>query len=319
MSTADRPELNGGTVDVAVAVIMEPGGACLLAERPAGKVYAGYWEFPGGKIEPGETVAAALAREIAEELGLVVRSSVPWLTRRHTYPHAEVRLHFRRVFDWSGVPHGREGQRFAWQTLDRFSVEPMLPANGPILRALGLPACYAVTDAQARGVDAFLARAVRAIAGGVRLIQLREKALPVAEVEYLGRRLMELAQPAGVRVLVNSDLELARRIGAHGVHLTAAQAQALGSRPDVEWCGVSCHTREELDRAVLIDADLVVVGSVAPTPSHPEIAPIGWARFAQIIEQTPIPVYAIGGMTPGLLQAAREHGAHGIAMQRAAW
>jgi 8-oxo-dGTP diphosphatase len=317
--TADRPDQEGGIVDVAVAVIIGPDSACLLAERPAGKVYAGYWEFPGGKIESGESVAAALAREIAEELGIVVGSSVPWLTRRHTYPHAEVRLNFRRVFDWSGTPRGREGQRLAWQTLDRFSVEPMLPANGPILRALGLPACYAVTDAQAQGVEAFLARAARAVAGGVRLIQLREKALPIAEVEYLGRRLMEIAQPVGVRVLVNSDLDLARRIGAHGVHLTAAQAQALGARPNVEWCGVSCHTRAEFDRAVRIGADFVVVGSVDPTPSHPGIAPIGWAQFAQIIEQTPVPVYAIGGMTPGLLQIAREHGAHGIAMQRAVW
>ena len=97
--------------EVAAAVIERPDeGLFLLAQRPEGKPYPGYWEFPGGKIEAGETVAGALARELKEELGIEVHSSTPWITRVYVYTHATVRLHFRRVMRWRGTPRGREGQ-----------------------------------------------------------------------------------------------------------------------------------------------------------------------------------------------------------------
>ena len=97
--------------EVAVGVVLDGYGAVLLADRPAGKPYEGYWEFPGGKLEPGEDVATALARELAEELGLEIAHSVPWVVFEHDYPHAYVRLHFRRVFDWRGEARALEGQR----------------------------------------------------------------------------------------------------------------------------------------------------------------------------------------------------------------
>ena len=105
-------------VEVAAAVITGPDGRFLLGQRPAGKVYAGYWEFPGGKIEPGEAPLAALKRELHEELGIEVELAYPWLTRDYDYAHAAVRLRFFRVVRWSGSLHGRENQRFAWQLPD---------------------------------------------------------------------------------------------------------------------------------------------------------------------------------------------------------
>ncbi len=132
-------------VPVAAAVIVAPDGRVLLAQRPPGKAYAGYWEFPGGKIEPGESPREALSRELREELGIAVHRAAPWIVQRYRYPHAHVELHFFRVFEWEGEPVGHDGQAFAWQVPGRFDVSPMLPANTFVMRALSLPPVYGIT------------------------------------------------------------------------------------------------------------------------------------------------------------------------------
>lgn len=118
--------------EVAVGVVVRADGSFLLGQRPDGKPYAGYWEFPGGKIEVGETVAQALARELDEELGIAVHACAPWRVLEHDYPHAYVRLHFYKVTDWSGDPVGREGQAFCWATVP-VAVAPLLPATVPVV------------------------------------------------------------------------------------------------------------------------------------------------------------------------------------------
>jgi 8-oxo-dGTP diphosphatase len=128
--------LSAGTervpVDVAVGVLIDAAGRFLLTSRPPGKVYAGYWEFPGGKLEPGETVAAALRRELHEELGITIGAAEPWQTELMDYPHARVRLHFCKVREWRGEMQMREGQRMAWEQLP-VSVAPVLPGTLPVL------------------------------------------------------------------------------------------------------------------------------------------------------------------------------------------
>lgn len=119
-------------VDVAVGVLIAPDGAFLLTSRPPGKVYAGYWEFPGGKVEPGETVEAALARELHEELGIDIAGAERWKEALFDYPHALVRLHFCKVFAWSGEFEMREGQRMSWQQLP-VAEQPVLPGTLPVL------------------------------------------------------------------------------------------------------------------------------------------------------------------------------------------
>ena len=114
--------------EVAVGILLRADGALLLSTRPAGKPYAGYWEFPGGKIEAGESVIDALIREIDEELGIHIRSATLWRSERFSYEHAHVELNFCRTADWSGEPHGREGQAFAWQAPTAIMVAPLLPA-----------------------------------------------------------------------------------------------------------------------------------------------------------------------------------------------
>ncbi len=135
IADADRPREGGAdrkTVDVAVGVLIKPNGDFLLTSRPPGKVYEGYWEFPGGKLEAGETVEQALRRELTEEIGIIIGAAIPWKVELVDYPHALVRLHFCKVFDWTGELQMHEAQSFAWQILP-VSVSPVLPGTVPVL------------------------------------------------------------------------------------------------------------------------------------------------------------------------------------------
>lgn len=307
-------------VEVAVAVVLRDDGAFLLGQRPAGKVYAGYWEFPGGKIERGEAPLAALARELYEELGIEVERAYPWIVRDYDYEHATVRLRFYRVVQWRGELRGREAQRFAWQSADCIAVAPLLPANAPVLRALALPPLYAISNAAELGRTEFLRRLERALASGTRLVQVREKALAGAERHALAAEVVRRAHAAGARVLVNGDAALAHAVGADGVHLTSAQLAGLEARPaGLELVGASCHDAAELERAQALGADFAVLGPVKATPSHPGAPGMGWERFAALLRDCTLPVYALGGLQAADLEPAWRCGAHGVAMMRAAW
>jgi len=306
-------------VRVAAAVIVRADGQVLLAQRPPGKAYAGYWEFPGGKFEPGESPRAALDRELHEELGLVVRYAAPWLVQRFVYPHAHVELHFFRVFAWDGAPVGHDGQAFAWQTPGRFDVAPLLPANTSVLRALTLPAEYGITMAGDVGEAAFLARAEVALARGLDLIELREKGWPEPRQRAFAAALLARANASGARVLLNGDAPRAREYGCAGVHWTAATLAASTTRPDDMLCAASCHTADEIAKAGALGLDFVVLGPVRPTPTHPGARTLGWDGFAATAANTAVPVFALGGLDRGDLHTAIAHGAHGIALRRAAW
>jgi 8-oxo-dGTP diphosphatase len=307
------------TIDVAVAILIGTDGRALLAQRPAGKVYGGWWEFPGGKIEPGEGTAHALARELHEELGVEVERAYPWITRVFAYPHATVRLHFFRVLAWRGEPHGREGQAFAWQDLQALTVGPVLPANGPVLKSLALPTEYAISNASEVGESRFLTALEGRLAAGLRLVQLREKEMPRNRLAALARRVVATAGRCGAIVLVNGDAALAREVGAHGVHLTARQLADAAPRPALDWVGASCHTAAELRSAEVLGADFAVLGPVAATPTHPGVPTFGWDGFEASARAAAIPVFALGGMRRIDLERAWSCGAHGVAMIRGAW
>jgi 8-oxo-dGTP diphosphatase len=306
-------------VDVAAAVITRPDGRFLLAERPEGKVYAGYWEFPGGKIEAGESPRAGLVRELREELGIELETAHPWLTQVFGYAHATVRLHFFRVTQWRGEPHGRETQRIAWVSPDERPLEPMLPANTPIFQALRLPAVYAISNAEELGEQEFLRRLDGALAQGLKLVQVREKSLPPAELTRFAEAVRSRCRAHGAKVLLNGDARLAKALDLDGVHLPSAQLMQSKQRPDFPLVGASCHNGEELEHAGALGLDFCVLGPVLPTKSHPAAALLGWERFAELAAGRPLSIYALGGLQPGDLISAWTHGGHGIAMQRAVW
>jgi len=302
-------------VEVAAAVIERPDGAFLLAQRPAGKVYAGWWEFPGGKVEAGEAPERALARELHEELGIEVLRAYPWVTRVHIYEHATVRLHFFRVAGWRGDPRPRENQAFVWQRFDAPMASPMLPANAPVLAALSLPLEYAITDAQAIGAAEQLARVEARMKGGLRMVQVRDRGnWERARLIYV---VTSMARQYGARVLVSGGP------AADGIHYTAEQLMMLRARPeagpDCTLMAASCHTVEELGHAMAIGLDFVVLGPVKATPSHPGAPVLGWDGFRRIADGASIPVYAIGGLRPEDMDEARRAGAHGLAMISGSW
>ena len=367
----------GKTVEVAAAVLQRADGSFLLAQRPEGKIWAGYWEFPGGKLEAGETAREALVRELCEELGIEVTTAYPWITRLFTYPHATVRLSFFRVTEWRGELYPHEGQQFSWQIPPqppffqsgrvseigadfsvgasqyallqsggekrsrlkkpalipqtpllksgmpdieaRYSVTPILPANTPILRALELPALYAISNAAELGCEEFMRRLEVRLDEGLRLVQLREKGLAREALQELAQRVVELAHVHGARVLLNGDVTLAQAVGADGVQLTSTQLAQWHERPAVAWCAASCHSLEELQRAEALGCDFALLSPVLPTLSHPGAAHLGWQNFAAIAAKSSIPVYALGGLEWGDMTTAWQHGAHGIALLRKAW
>jgi 8-oxo-dGTP diphosphatase len=305
-------------VRVAAAILHRGDGKVLLAQRLPGTPYSGYWEFPGGKLEPGESARDALLRELEEELGIVVTRAAPWLTQRYDYPHAHVELEFFRVFEWQGEPHGRDGQAIAWQRPTAIEVAPLLPANAPVLRALALPAVYAISMAEDLGEMAFLARARVAFDAGLKLIQLREKSFAPERLRALADKLLSISAPYGARVLLNGDANTARELSCAGVHWTAARLLAARARPDM-LCAASTHDAAELAQAAKLGVDFVVLGPVSETPTHPNARPLGWQRFAELAAGSPMPVYALGGLSPADLDIAIAHGAHGVALRRAAW
>jgi 8-oxo-dGTP diphosphatase len=305
-------------VEVAAAIIERPDGSFLLAQRPPGRVYEGYWEFPGGKVEPGEPVAHALERELREELGMAVESAYPWITRVHAYPHATVRLHFYRVVRWRGEPHPHEGQALSWQRCDELAPAPMLPANAPVLKALSLPTILGITCAWVSGVATALVHLRRALERGLRLVQIRESHLdPAARTAFAAQVMREVRAVDGI-VVVNGDVQLATMLGA-GLHLPSRELLTAISRPEVDWCGASCHDAFELERASELGLDFVLLGPVQATPSHPGVPEMGWNKFEELIRDYPLPVFALGGMRIAYLDQARHRGAHGIAMVRGAW
>jgi len=291
-------------IEVAAAVLLRPDGSFLLAQRPAGKVYAGYWEFPGGKIEPGEEPARALARELHEELGIDVENAYPWITRVYTYPHGTVRLNFFRVFSFRNQPRSRENQAFTWQKLDAPMVEPMLPANAPVFASLALPVEYAVTDSARYGLERIKARLEK----GLSLLQVREPSLPDAERMRFTQEVIELAHRHRCKVMTKEAFP-----GAAGIHVTAAELMQLRKKPS-SFAAASCHTREELRRAEALGFDFAVLG-----PVKDKAPALGWPAFAELARGANIPVYAIGGLIPADREEAWRAGAHGLAMIRGAW
>ena len=312
-------------VQVAVAIIQKPDGRFLMASRPAGKGWAGWWEFPGGKIEANETPQQGLSRELQEELGITPTKTQAWLTRRFDYPATHdslaktVELHFYFVTEWQGDLTPLEGQQLIWQTPENITVAPVLPANAPIMHALALPAIYAISNLQEMGERAFLIALEKQLKQGLKLIQVREKPLSIADLTHFSSQIFTIARKYGAKVLVNGDIDLAQKLGVDGVHLPSAQLMSLQKKPNNLMVAASCHNAQELEQAEKLGLDFVVLSPVKSTKSHENASTLGWQQFQQMIARTTIPVYALGGLNPSDLPQALECGARGIAMQRAVW
>lgn len=308
-------------VDVAVGVIFNPQGEVLLAKRPPHVHQGNLWEFPGGKLKPGESAYQALCRELEEELGIHVLQARPLLQVRHEYPAQSVLLHIWRVERFSGIAWGQEGQPVAWTRSEDLNAYSLLAASRPIVTALRLPSTYLITGASAENQEMFLHRLRLSLQSGVRLVQLRVKELNRLSFLALAQEAQHLCFEYGAIFLVNTSPDQAVELNADGVHLTSKRLMALSQRPLAShlWVAASCHSAAQLSHAAQIGVDFAVLGPIFATPSHSDALPLGWDQFQALVELASIPVYALGGVGLEQLESAWHFGGQGIAAIRALW
>lgn len=307
-------------VHVVAGVIEDPRGRILLARRTVGRDLAGLWEFPGGKVDPGETPEQALVRELREELGIEATVGEAVIRVPQQYPHKRLVLDVRRIAAWKGMVKGLDGQALAWAPAHTLRSYPMPGADRPVVAALRDPDRYLITPEPGGNGALWLEGIESALAAGIRRLQLRAPACPPARWQALVDAAVRRCRAAGAEVLINGDLDLARACGA-GLHLRASQLQDFDVRPlpaDVP-VFASCHDADELARAEALGCDAVVLGPVLPTASHPGMSGIGWEDFARLREGVTLPIYALGGMRGEDIGTARAHGAQGVAAIRGLW
>lgn len=304
-------------VTAAVGVIRNAEQAVFIQQRPPGKThYSGYWEFPGGKLDEGESPLQALRRELEEEIGIIPETVFPWIKREQNYDYANITLYFYRVLDWHGHLSNREGQHSEWRQLSD-KPQPLLPANDYVWKYLFLPAHCIVSAAEVAGVAETLADLPR-VAAAAPLLQLRDKKLPAADRQRLARAMAAALAATGGLLVINDDEELASAVGA-GLHLSARRLMMATVRPPFEWVGASCHTAAELAQVQRLQLDYAVFSPVCKTLTHVAAKPIGWEGFERFTRASAIPLYALGGMTAADLPEALARGGQGIAMMRAGW
>jgi 8-oxo-dGTP diphosphatase len=321
-------------VHVAVAVIVNTNNEVCISLRHKKTHQGGLWEFPGGKVEHGESVKQALLREIREELNLEIKQSRPLITINHNYHDKAVCLHVCKVILYQGEATGLEGQQVKWLPVAQLSADDFPAANLPIIKALQLPDKYLITG-RFTDSDDFFYKLENALNSGIKLVQLRLKETSregVSEVQFLLEQSAELCKQAGVNLMLNLSADNLQgvdlsKIEFAGFHADSKTLNALSQRPLEIFKALprgglfsaSCHNMEELLLAVELNADFVVLSPVQKTASHPDMPAMGWRQFSNLIENICVPVYALGGVSENDLEAAWQHGAQGIAAISALW
>jgi len=332
-------------VEVAVAAIINAQNEVLISLRPQHVHQGGLWEFPGGRLEAGETVEQALHRELKEELNISVQGAQPLITLKHNYGDISVRLHVWKVTRYSSPRYfsqgnvslnhrsGAEGQKIKWQALSALAASQFPAANQAIITALQLPNEYLITGCFQSIAD-FKTRLTKAINAGIGLLQLRLKPTWVEANSVLARQAfkvaLELCKKNKITLMLNIPEALRLSMldelnnNKTGMHLDSSRLNGEDSafRQQQSWCkyvSASCHTVADIEKAKNLGADFIVLSPVQKTSSHPEATPLGWQSFSEYVKDCDFPVYALGGVTPDDIKLAQQHGGQGIAGISYAW
>ena len=315
MSDPDRP------LHVAVGVVLDADDRVLTALRPDHLHQGGLWEFPGGKVEAGETVCEALQREFREELDLHIDigDCSPLQKILYRYPEKSVLLDVWMVNRITGTATGLEGQILRWQALGELQARRFPPANLPIIKTLQLPRRIAITPPGV-SVAEIARRLPRLQAAGVGILQLRQPDLDPRDRSLMAAELAGACREQGIRLMVNGDP--AQPVGpVAGLHVNSRHLMALRARPvapDVLF-SAACHNLVELQQAAVQGVDFAILSPVKPTATHPDSPVLGWDGFKTMANAVSLPVYALGGLQDSDLDFARQAGAHGIAAISAYW
>lgn len=299
-------------VHVAVGVVKDDSGNILISLRPESVHQGGLWEFPGGKIEAGESVEQALRRELKEELNISIEQFKPLIQVKHDYSDLSVLLDVWLVTQFSGIAEGLEQQEIKWLRPEELVNYKFPEANYPIITAARLPEQYAILNGD--DVTQLLQQLDLMIENGAQFVQARIKGLSTDEVRQFLETVIPKCKEKGITLLVNSAVKIADEIIVDGIHLTSFDLLACKKRPaNYQWVAASCHNTYELQHAVNIGVDFVVLAPVLPTQSHPDTEPLGWDMFSKLVAEVNLPVYALGGMTIQDISTAQTAGAQGIA------
>lgn len=297
---------------VALGVIKNQDGNVLISLRHQSVHQGGLWEFPGGKVEKGESVEQALIRELNEELDITVLELKPLIKIKHQYTDLDVLLDVWTISLFSGKPIGCEGQEIKWVSPEQLSQLPFPAANIPIITAARIPAEYVILNGKEE--DVLLKNLKILLNQDLKLIQLRAKSLSAQAVMHFLKLAKPLCKQKGTILLVNSAVKNATELNVDGIHLTARDLLALKQRPSAySWIAASCHNQVELQHAAQIGVDFVVLAPVLATKTHPDTEPLGWSKFKQLANNVNLPVFALGGLQKKDKDTALASGAQGIA------
>jgi len=309
-------------VHVMVGVLRDRNGRILITQRPVGKIHAGRWEFPGGKLEPGESPESGLRRELHEELGVVAGPMQPLIDIHHAYPDFSVRLDVREVLHFGGTPRSKELQALKWLAPDELPDADILEADRAIIQALRLPDQLLITpDAGQFPRSVFLENLRASLAAGIRFVQLRSKSLSEPGFIRLATQVLQVCQEHDARLILNASPEVLAEVPADGIHLDGRRLHATHERPVASsfWLSAACHSKKDIFQAERLSVDFVLIGAVNPTTSHPGETSIGWPGFRALARQCNMPAFALGGMSVTDVDQARNCGARGIAAIRNLW
>lgn len=312
--------MSSSPIHVTAGVIYDQRGRILITRRPAHLHQGGLWEFPGGKVQTGEYVIAALQRELHEELGILVRKSRPLIHIHHDYGDKRVWLDVHEVLEFTGKPHGCEGQPLRWITRDELINFTFPDANTPIVKTLQLPREYMITG-EFTDTNDCLRKTRLALQRGIRMIQLRAKHLNESNYRQLANEMYDICERASAKLIVNTTPAMIDTLAAHGLHLTSSELLRNKQRPIAKskWLFASVHNLQELEHAKRMEVDAMVIAPVNPTPTHPAAKPLEWDGLEQLARQANCPVYALGGVSPNDFAKVRAWGAQGVAGIRAFW
>lgn len=310
-------------IHVAAAVIANKNNEILISQRAVDTHQGGLWEFPGGKLETGETVEQALVRELDEELGIQLKSYRPLIKVTHHYPDKSVLLDVWKVDNYLGTPAGKEGQAVRWLSVDKLDAEEFPAADVPIIQAVKLPEHYLITG-KFDSPEQFEQHFIHAMNRGIKLVQLRLKNDWLqAGNKLLANQVIEIAthlsEQSGTQLMFNLPDEISEVVKPASIHLDSGKLMRLNKRPVCDLLSASCHTIEDLKKAEALEADFIVLSPVQATNTHPDAEPLGWGRFSEMVSNVNMPVYALGGVSRHDTEQAWLSGGQGIAAISALW
>ena len=293
----------------------------LISKRSNNQHLAGYWEFPGGKVECNENVSSALKRELFEELGITVIKAEAYTSISHDYADKKVFLDVWKVQEWCGQPESRESQEICWASISELKNYKFPDANRYIIQSILLEPMYVISKESYENYSHLYSVAEECFVSGLKLFQLRLKKDKKKSFQKIVKMLSEVSSRYDAKLILNGLAADIDKYPIDGIHLNTSELTRHKNRPISEEhiLGASCHNEEELIKAAEINVNYAFLSPVQLTASHPEAITIGWERFRSLINEVNFPIYALGGMLPTDLQTAKNYGAYGIAMLGAIW